>query len=131
MTHSSKPRVTHTGYPRRYLREPPADPAYAEAGYPFALRQAVYDRRTALALSPEELALRWRVPVSRVGEVEGAAPVPPLIALAGLASALDAVLRIRLDRDEASFVFAGREGAGEGEPTERWGEAGEGAPVRG
>lgn len=69
-------------------------PAYVEAGYAFALGQAVYDRRTELKLSQSELARRAGMTQSQVSHIEGGDSVPTLPLLTRLAKALDAPLGI-------------------------------------
>ncbi|MFC0601258.1 helix-turn-helix domain-containing protein [Streptomyces palmae] len=80
-------------------------PAYVEAGYGFALGQAVYDRRTELGLSQTELARRADMTQSQVSNIEGGESVPTLPLLTRLAKALDAALTIGLDGDDSAFVF--------------------------
>ncbi|MFI9585207.1 helix-turn-helix domain-containing protein [Streptomyces sp. NPDC052236] len=80
-------------------------PAYTEAGYAFALGQAVYDRRTALGLSQTELARRAEMTQPQVSNIEGGDSVPTLPLLTRLAKALDASLTIDLDGDASGFVF--------------------------
>lgn len=46
--------------------------AYVEAGYTFALGQAVYDRRTELGLSQSELARRAGMSQPQISNIEGA-----------------------------------------------------------
>jgi ribosome-binding protein aMBF1 (putative translation factor) len=79
--------------------------AYVEAGYAFALGQAVYDRRTALNLSQTELARRAGMTQPQISNIEGGDSVPTLPLLTRLAKALDASLTIDLDGDAAAFVF--------------------------
>ncbi|MFI1420174.1 helix-turn-helix domain-containing protein [Streptomyces sp. NPDC020731] len=80
-------------------------PAYAEAGYAFALGQAVYDRRTGLGLSQSELARRAGMTQPQISNIEGGDSVPTLPLLTRLAKALDASLTIDLDGDHSTFVF--------------------------
>ncbi|MDT0403893.1 MULTISPECIES: helix-turn-helix domain-containing protein [Streptomyces] len=80
-------------------------PAYTEAGYAFALGQAVYDRRTALGLSQSELARRAGMTQPQISNIEGGDSVPTLPLLTRLAKALDASLTIDLDGDQSAFVF--------------------------
>lgn len=80
-------------------------PAYVEAGYAFALGQAVYDRRTELGLSQSELARRAGMTQPQISNIEGGDSVPTLPLLTRLAKALDASLAIDLDGDRSTFVF--------------------------
>ncbi|MCT2594168.1 helix-turn-helix transcriptional regulator [Streptomyces sp. N2-109] len=84
--------------------------AYTEAGYAFALGQAVYDRRTALGLSQAELASRAGMTQPQISHIEGGDSVPTLPLLTRLASALDASLTIDLDGEASAFVFTAHEG---------------------
>lgn len=79
--------------------------AYVEAGYAFALGQAVYDRRTELGLSQAELARRAGMNQPQISNIEGGDSVPTLPLLTRLAKALDASLTIDLDGDASAFVF--------------------------
>jgi ribosome-binding protein aMBF1 (putative translation factor) len=80
-------------------------PAYVEAGYAFALGQAVYDRRTELSLSQTELARRAGMTQSQISNIEGGDSVPTLPLLTRLAKALDASLTINLDEETSAFFF--------------------------
>ncbi|MFE6865045.1 helix-turn-helix domain-containing protein [Kitasatospora sp. NPDC057692] len=80
--------------------------AYVEAGYAFALGQAVYDRRIALGLSQAELARRAGMTQPQISTIEGGDSLPTLPLLRRLARALDAALTIDLDGDASSFVFS-------------------------
>ena len=80
-------------------------PAYVEAGYAFALAQAVYDRRSELGLSQAELARRASMTQPQISTIEGGDSVPTLPLLTRLAKALDASLTIDLDGDTSAFVF--------------------------
>lgn len=80
-------------------------PAYIEAGYAFALGQAVYDRRTELGLSQAELARRADMTQPQISNIEGGDSVPTLPLLTRLARALDASLTIDLDGDASAFIF--------------------------
>ncbi|WP_149825506.1 helix-turn-helix domain-containing protein [Streptomyces tailanensis] len=80
-------------------------PAYVEAGYAFALGQAVYDRRMELGLSQTELARRADMTQPQISNIEGGDSVPTLPLLTRLANALDASLTIDLDGDSSTFVF--------------------------
>jgi ribosome-binding protein aMBF1 (putative translation factor) len=80
-------------------------PAYVEAGYAFALGQAVYDRRTELGLSQTELARRAEMTQPQISNIEGGDSVPTLPLLTRLAKALDASLTIDLDGDTSAFAF--------------------------
>lgn len=82
--------------------------AYVEAGQAFALGQAVYDRRTALALDQAELAGRAGLTAAQIASIEGGDCVPTLSLLTRLAKALDSSLTINLSGDLSSFVFTGR-----------------------
>ncbi|MGW1226794.1 helix-turn-helix domain-containing protein [Streptomyces sp. NPDC001478] len=86
--------------------------AYTEAGYAFALGQAVYDRRTALGLSQSELARRAEMTQSQISHIEGGDSVPTLPLLTRLAKALDASLTIDLDHDVSAFTFTPHEDPG-------------------
>lgn len=52
-------------------------PAYREAGYAFALGQAVYDRRTRLGLSQTELARCAGMTQPQISNIEEATPCRP------------------------------------------------------
>ncbi|MFJ9455161.1 helix-turn-helix domain-containing protein [Kitasatospora sp. NPDC101447] len=80
-------------------------PAYLEAGYAFALGQAVYDRRTELGFSQAELARRAGMTQPQISNIEGGDAAPTLPLLTRLAKALDASLTIDLDGDTSAFVF--------------------------
>ncbi|MFB8236825.1 helix-turn-helix domain-containing protein [Kitasatospora purpeofusca] len=80
--------------------------AYVEAGYAFALGQAVYDRRAELGLSQTELARRAGMTQPQISTIEGGDSLPTLPLLRRLARALDAGLTIDLDGDASSFVFS-------------------------
>ncbi|MFI8459817.1 helix-turn-helix domain-containing protein [Kitasatospora sp. NPDC085464] len=80
-------------------------PAYLEAGYAFALGQAVYDRRTELGFSQAELARRAGMTQPQLSNIEGGDAAPTLPLLTRLAKALDASLTIDLDGDTSAFVF--------------------------
>ncbi|NUS10210.1 MAG: helix-turn-helix domain-containing protein [Streptomyces sp.] len=91
---------------RRLLGETVEEsPAYVEAGYAFALAQAVHDRRTELGLSQAELARRAGMTQPQISTIEGGDSVPTLPLLTRLAKALDAALTIDLDGDSSAFVF--------------------------
>lgn len=79
--------------------------AYVEAGYAFALAQAVHDRRAALGLSQAELARRAGMTQPQISHIEGGDSVPTLPLLTRLAKAMDASLTIDLDGDHSAFVF--------------------------
>lgn len=83
--------------------------AYVEAGYAFALGQAVHDRRTQLGLSQAELARRAGMTQPQISNIEGGDSVPTLPLLTRLAKALDAALTIDLDGDSSAFVFTPHE----------------------
>ncbi|WP_116211444.1 helix-turn-helix domain-containing protein [Streptomyces olivoreticuli] len=80
-------------------------PAYMEAGYAYALGQAVYDRRTEIGLSQTELARRAGMAQPQISNIEGGDSVPTLPLLTRLAKALDSSLTIDLDGDSSAFVF--------------------------
>ncbi|MFE9422224.1 helix-turn-helix domain-containing protein [Kitasatospora sp. NPDC006697] len=67
-----------------------------ENRYAFAFGQALYDRRTELGLTEEELANRIGLTLEQVEEIEGGAVVPTLSMLEQLAVAMDAELDIHL-----------------------------------
>ncbi|WP_327189185.1 helix-turn-helix transcriptional regulator [Streptomyces xinghaiensis] len=85
-------------------------PAYVEAGYAFALGQAVYDRRCELGLSQAELARRAGMNQPQISGIEGGDSVPTLPLLTRLAKALDASLTIDLDGDTSAFRFTPHDG---------------------
>ena len=89
--------------------------AYVEAGYAFALGQAVYDRRTELGLSQAELARRARMTQPQISNIEGGDSVPTLPLLTRLARALDASMSIELDGGTSVFRFFPRGGPHRGE----------------
>ncbi|MGI5198028.1 helix-turn-helix domain-containing protein [Streptomyces sp. CA-288835] len=91
-------------------------PAYVEAGYAFALGQAVHDRRTELGLSQTELARRAGMTQPQISNIEGGDSVPTLPLLTRLAKALDAAMTIDLDGDTSAFLFTAHDGGGDGEP---------------
>ncbi|AXE78339.1 hypothetical protein GCM10010207_88460 [Streptomyces atratus] len=96
---------------RRLLGEPVEEsPAYREAGYAFALGQAVYDRRIELGLSQTGLARRAGMTQPQISHIEGGDSVPTLQVLTRLAKALDASLTIDLDGDASAFVFTPHDG---------------------
>ncbi|GGV89536.1 hypothetical protein GCM10015535_43480 [Streptomyces gelaticus] len=88
--------------------------AYVEAGYAFALGQAVHDRRTELGLSQAELARRAGMTQPQISNIEGGDSIPTLALLTRLAKALDASLTIDLDGDTSAFSFTAHEGGGPG-----------------
>ncbi|XUL88146.1 helix-turn-helix domain-containing protein [Streptomyces galilaeus] len=101
---------------RRLLGESVEEsPAHVEAGYAFALGQAVYDRRTELGLSQTELARRAGMTQPQINNIEGGDSVPTLLLLTRLAKALDASLTIDLDGDASAFVFTAHGGSELGE----------------
>jgi ribosome-binding protein aMBF1 (putative translation factor) len=81
------------------------DPAYCEAGAAIALGQAVYDRRTALGMSPRELAQHADLDEAEVERIEGGAVTPTLELLRSLALALDAKLDLSIEADETHVSF--------------------------
>ncbi|MGW5879674.1 helix-turn-helix domain-containing protein [Nocardiopsis terrae] len=96
---------------RRLLDEQVEEsPAYTEAGYAFALGQAVYDRRTELELSQAELARRAEMTQPQISNIEGGDSVPTLPLLTRLAKALDASMSIDLDGDLSEFRFIAHDG---------------------
>ncbi|MFD4482102.1 helix-turn-helix domain-containing protein [Streptomyces sp. NPDC058471] len=82
-----------------------ASPEYVEAGYAFALAQAVYDRRTALGLSQADTAKRADMAQSQISAIEGGGSVPTLRLLNRLAKALESHLVIDLDEENPAFDF--------------------------
>ncbi|MFG2293959.1 helix-turn-helix domain-containing protein [Streptomyces sp. NPDC048603] len=102
---------------KKLLGEPVEEsPAYVEAGYAFALGQAVYDRRTELRLSQAELARRAGMTQPQISNIEGGDSLPTLPLLTRLAKALDASLTIDLDGDRSAFLFTAHNG---GDPQEK------------
>ncbi|MED7952493.1 helix-turn-helix domain-containing protein [Kitasatospora sp. NPDC058201] len=100
---------------RKILGEPVHESqAYVEAGYAFALGQAVYDRRTELGISQAEVARRAGMTQPQISLVEGGDSLPTLPLLTRLAKALDAALSIDLDGDAAVFVFSAHGGSPSG-----------------
>jgi ribosome-binding protein aMBF1 (putative translation factor) len=85
----------------------PADVAEArhEIRLSMALAKAVYDRRTELALTQNELATRAGLTQAKISRIEGSDSVPTLPLLAKLAKALDASLNIALDDDDARVTL--------------------------
>lgn len=83
-----------------------ADPAYVEAGASIALGQAVYDFRTGLGISPDELARRAGLTTADIEQIEGGGASPTLALLRQLAMALDAHLDMSIDAEEMSLAFA-------------------------
>ncbi|MFG3110731.1 helix-turn-helix domain-containing protein [Streptomyces tendae] len=99
-----------TSRTRRLLGEQTEEStAYVNAGYAFALGQAVYDRRKGLGLSQNELARRASMTQSQISNIEGGDSVPTLPLLTRLAKALDAALTIDLDGDSSTFAFSAHE----------------------
>ncbi|WP_034090660.1 helix-turn-helix domain-containing protein [Streptacidiphilus albus] len=80
--------------------------AYVEAGYAFALGQAVFDRRTALGLSQAEVARRAGMTQPQISNIESGGMVPTLPLLARLAKAMEATLNIALDDESSRFSFS-------------------------
>lgn len=70
-----------------------------------ALARAVYERRTELALTQNELAARAGLTQAKISRIEGSDTVPTLPLLAKLAKALDASLNIALDDDDTQVTF--------------------------
>lgn len=70
-----------------------------------ALAQAVYDRRTELGLTQNELAERAGLTQAKISRIEGSDTVPTLPLLAKLAQALDATLNIALDAEDTRVNF--------------------------
>ncbi|MFI9784842.1 helix-turn-helix domain-containing protein [Kitasatospora sp. NPDC051984] len=98
-----------TARSRALLGEPQVeDPEVAalrlEIRYAMALGQAVYDRRTALGLSPAELARRAGLTEAQVEVIEGGDTVPTLPLLHRLATALESELDIHLVSGPAAAV---------------------------
>ena len=89
-----------------YIRgEHRADPDYIAAGAAIALGQAVYDRRTALGLSQEQLARQAGLSEVEIEHIEGGATTPTLPLLHALARALDAKADLSIDADETHLSF--------------------------
>ncbi|MGW9349421.1 Helix-turn-helix domain-containing protein [Nocardiopsis flavescens] len=104
--------MNHSGWRTRRNRELSGggveeSQAYVEAGHAFALGQAVYDRRTELALSQAEVARRAGMTQPQISNIEGGDSVPTIPLLTRLAKALDASLTIDLDGDASTFRFTG------------------------
>ncbi|MEV6770174.1 helix-turn-helix transcriptional regulator [Nocardia sp. NPDC051030] len=70
-----------------------------------ALAKAVYDRRTELGLTQNELAERAGLTQAKISRIEGSDTMPTLPLLAKLADALDATLNIALDADATRVHF--------------------------
>jgi len=70
-----------------------------------AFGKAVYDRRTALALTAAEDALRAGMTVELIECIEGGGTEPTITLLRRLAAALDADVRITADDDRGSVGF--------------------------
>ncbi|WP_256103814.1 helix-turn-helix transcriptional regulator [Streptomyces sp. ODS05-4] len=102
-------------------QQAPESLAYQEAGYAFALGQAVHDRRAELGLTQAELARRADMTQPQISQIEGGDSVPTLPLLTRLAKALEATLTIDLDGDESAFAFTGHgdEGPGSASPNGR------------
>lgn len=84
-----------------------ADPAYVEAGAAIALGQAVYDRRTELGLTLDDLAQRSGLALPDLERIEGGATAPTMELLRTLAVALDARLDLAIEVDETHVAFVG------------------------
>ena len=82
-----------------------AAPGYVEAGAAIALGQAVYDRRTALGLSQQQLAQRAGTAETEIERIEGGAVTPAVALLRALAQALDAKLDLSIEADETHVTF--------------------------
>ncbi|MFD5189015.1 helix-turn-helix domain-containing protein [Streptomyces sp. NPDC058357] len=67
-------------------------PAYVQAGYAFALGQAVHDRRVELGLSQTGPTRRAGMTQQQISHIKGGDSVPALALLTRLAKALDASL---------------------------------------
>ncbi|MEU6520850.1 helix-turn-helix transcriptional regulator [Streptomyces sp. NPDC046978] len=74
------------------------DRLYEETELAHVLGQMVYDRRTALGLSPTELAERCGRKQPQISRIEGGSTIPTIPLLRRLARALDADLTISLTR---------------------------------
>ncbi|MFD8482802.1 helix-turn-helix domain-containing protein [Kitasatospora sp. NPDC059673] len=98
-----------TARTRALLGEPQAeDPEVAalrrEIRCAMALGQAVYDRRTALGLSPAEPARRAGLTEAQAEVIEGGDTVPTLPLPHRLATALESELDIHVASDPAATV---------------------------
>ncbi|WP_067517501.1 helix-turn-helix domain-containing protein [Nocardia uniformis] len=85
-----------------------ADPDYIAAADAFALAQAVYNRRTALGVTPTELARRAGMTQPQVSRLEGGDVTPNLPLLHRLSIALEAELQLSFKGEELAVEFIGR-----------------------
>jgi transcriptional regulator with XRE-family HTH domain len=76
-----------------------------------ALAQLVYDRRTELGLSQEELAQRCGLTQAKISRIEGSDTVPTLALLAKLAKGLNAALNIAVDVEDTSLTLTAHRAA--------------------
>lgn len=84
---------------------PEVEAMRAEIAMAFDLGQAVYDRRTALGISQNELAQRAGMTQPQISKLELGGTVPTLPLLARLAKALDTTMNIALDGDTITTQF--------------------------
>lgn len=76
-----------------------------------ALAQLVYDRRTELGLSQQDLAQRCGLTQAKISRIEGSDTVPTLPLLARLAKGLDAALNIAVDVEDTSLTLTAHKAA--------------------
>jgi transcriptional regulator with XRE-family HTH domain len=96
-----------TGYHTRWVR-PTAeadDPERIAIREALASGKAVYDRRTALAMTVAELAMRAHMTVDQVECIEEGGTEPTVALLRRLAAALDADVRLTPGDDLGSVGF--------------------------
>jgi transcriptional regulator with XRE-family HTH domain len=76
-----------------------------------ALAELVYDRRTELGLSQEELAQRCGLTQAKISRIEGSDTVPTLPLLAKLAKGLNAALNIAVDVEDTRLTMTAHRAA--------------------
>ncbi|WP_116244319.1 helix-turn-helix domain-containing protein [Nocardiopsis sp. FIRDI 009] len=96
-----------TGYHTRWVRPDPwpEDPERIAIREALAFGKALYDRRTTLGLSVEELADRAAMTVDEVECIEEGGTAPTVALLRRLAAALNADVRLRAGHDIDSVWF--------------------------